>query len=197
MMGAVGFIPNLLRGEYDAFFDKMAAVVLLWFLVILASVIDLITGIAASKAAGNFNTTSKGLRKTLLKDLHYFAVLFVMLLMDVALSYLSISFSIFGLPLCSIGGVLVIIGIESWSVQENIKRRRKGSADILDITAEVIKAIGDEKVKDVVEAVEAGAERHLQAKTGTHKPTPTPTPRPKHKPTTKSRRNEQRKSDNN
>ena len=112
-MGISAFIPQLIDGNYNRFFEKLAVVVLMWFLVVVASCVDLITGIAASKRLGIFSTTSRGLRKTLTKNLSYFAVLVILLLMDVVLSYLSLKIDFFNIPICSIAGVLVIIGIEA------------------------------------------------------------------------------------
>lgn len=43
---ALLFIPYLMEGNIDAFLTKVAVVVLLWLIVIAASMIDLITGIA-------------------------------------------------------------------------------------------------------------------------------------------------------
>lgn len=163
-MGIFAFIPQLIDGNYNRFFEKLAVVVLMWFLVVLASCVDLITGIAASKRLGIFSTTSRGLRKTLTKNLSYFAVLVILLLMDVVLSYLSLKIDFFNIPICSIAGVLVIIGIEAWSVQENVKRGRADSqAGVLDTATRIISVLGDDKVKDLVSALEATQKRRRTA----------------------------------
>lgn len=155
IMGITVFIPQLLERHYDVFFEKLAVVVLLWFLVVVASCVDLVTGIAASKRLGIFSTTSRGLRKTLTKNLSYFAVLVILLLMDVVLSYLSLKIDFFNIPICSISGVLVIIAIEAWSVQENVKRgRENSSAGVLDTATRIVSVLGDDKVRDLVNALE-------------------------------------------
>ena len=159
-MGIFAFIPQLIDGNYNRFFEKLAVVVLMWFLVVVASCVDLITGIAASKRLGIFSTTSRGLRKTLTKNLSYFAVLVILLLMDVVLSYLSLKIDFFNNPICSIAGVLVIIGIEAGSVQENVKRGRVDSqAGVLDTATRIISVLGDDKVKDLVETLETARKK--------------------------------------
>ena len=77
------FIPSLMEGNIDAFLTKVAVVVLLWLIVIAASMIDLITGIAASKRTGIQHTTSWGLRRTVSKDLQYLALLAMLLIIDI------------------------------------------------------------------------------------------------------------------
>lgn len=159
-MGISAFIPQLIDGNYNRFFEKLAVVVLMWFLVVVASCVDLITGIAASKRLGIFSTTSRGLRKTLTKNLSYFAVLVILLLMDVVLSYLSLKIDFFNIPICSIAGVLVIIGIEAWSVQENVKRGRADSqAGVLDTATRIVSVLGDDKVKELVETLETARKK--------------------------------------
>ncbi|MBN2787414.1 MAG: phage holin family protein [Paludibacteraceae bacterium] len=151
------FIPELLAHNFDGFFTKLACVLGLWVLVLLASLVDLKTGIDASKRVGNFKTTSKGLRKTVTKDLSYFALLLMLLLLDFAFSYLSGKITFFEIPVCSILGVIVIVAIESWSVQENLKKGRgndETSPDVLQKVIDITKELGDDKVKAIINAID-------------------------------------------
>jgi len=125
------FIPSLLSGDYRTFFIKLSIVIGLWMIVILASSVDLKTGIDASKRLGKFKTTSKGLRQTLKKLFEYFAFLTIALLFDFVVSYLttlSDIISIFGLfrvPVFTIGSIIIILIIEGISVKENIEKGKK------------------------------------------------------------------------
>jgi len=130
-----------------------------WVLVFVASFIDLRTGIAASKAKGEFKTTSSGLRQTLRKDMEYMAMMFIAFLLDFSLSYLtSISdlvglFGLFKVPLCSLGMLIFILVTEYISVKENIEKK-KGSPIIpkktVDLVSDLIGAYGEEKLTEAL-----------------------------------------------
>lgn len=152
------FIPALLDGNYDAFFTKLAIVILMWLLVIAATMVDLITGVAASKRTGIKHTTSWGLRRTLSKDLQYLALLFMMLLIDMGLSSLGEYVSFFAAPLVSFVSVSAIVIIEAISVWENVRKGRDPEEDKLDDIQQLVKAtvdtIGSEKTKAFLEALQ-------------------------------------------
>lgn len=151
------FIPELLSGNFDSFFLKLASVFGLWVLVLLASLVDLKTGIDASKRVGNFKTTSTGLRKTVTKLLSYFSILFMMLILDFAFSYLSKTISFFEIPICSVIGIIVVIAIEAWSVQENVKKGRgndETSVEVLNKFVSIAKELGDDKVKAIINVLD-------------------------------------------
>lgn len=152
------FIPSLMEGNIDAFLTKVAVVVLLWLIVIAASMIDLITGIAASKRTGIQHTTSWGLRRTVSKDLQYLALLAMLLIIDIGLSALSQQLPLFSMPLLSTLGVITISVVEAISVVENT---RKGKApeddkmyDIQQLVMAVADKLGKDKTKAFLQALE-------------------------------------------
>lgn len=158
MMKTLLFIPALLDGNYHSFFVKLSIVILMWLLVIAASMVDLITGIAASKRTGTKRTTSWGLRRTLSKDLQFLALLFMMLLIDIGLSSLGQYVAFFSAPLVSFVTAIAIIIIEAISVAENMRKGRNPEEDKIDDITQLVKAtadaIGSEKTQAFLEALQ-------------------------------------------
>lgn len=157
-MNTLLFIPSLLAGDTTACMVKVAVVVLLWLIVIIASMIDLATGIAASKRIGQHKTTSWGLRRTISKDLQYLALLVMLLLIDIALSALSPYLSIFTIPILSVAGVITVTTVEFVSVIENTRKGKDKDEDVIDdvqqLAAAAIDAYGEEKVKALFAALQ-------------------------------------------
>ncbi len=152
------FIPSLMEGNIDAFLTKVAVVVLLWLIVIAASMIDLITGIAASKRTGIQHTTSWGLRRTVSKDLQYLALLAMLLIIDIGLSALSQQLPLFAMPLLSTLGVITISTVEAISVAENTRKGKAPEDDKMDDIQQLVMAVADklgkEKTKAFLQALE-------------------------------------------
>lgn len=152
------FIPSLMEGNIDAFLTKVAVVVLLWLIVIAASMIDLITGIAASKRTGIQHTTSWGLRRTVSKDLQYLALLAMLLIIDIGLSALSQQLPLFAMPLLSTLGVVTISVVEAISVAENTRKGKAPEDDKMDDIQQLVMAVADklgkEKTKAFLQALE-------------------------------------------
>lgn len=162
-MNTLLFIPALLAGDINAFMVKVAVVILLWLVVIAASIFDLITGIAASRRTGQKRTTSWGLRRTLSKDLQYIALLFAFLLIDIILSFLSPYVAIFNVPICSI---IIASGetiIEAISIAENTRKGKNKEQDKIDdiqqFALSVVDTLGSEKAKQYLEAVQKYVEQ--------------------------------------
>ena len=146
------FIPSLMEGNIDAFLTKVAVVVLLWLIVIAASMIDLITGIAASKRTGIQHTTSWGLRRTVSKDLQYLALLAMLLIIDIGLSALSQQLPLFSMPLLSTLGVITISVVEAISVAENTRKGKAPEDDKMDEIHQLVMAVADKLGKDKTKA---------------------------------------------
>lgn len=146
------FIPSLMEGDIDAFLTKVAVVVLLWLIVIAASMIDLITGIAASKRTGIQHTTSWGLRRTVSKDLQYLALLAMLLIIDIGLSALSQQLPLFAMPLLSTLGVITISTVEAISVAENTRKGKAPEDDEMDNIQQLVMAVADKLGKDKTKA---------------------------------------------
>lgn len=146
------FIPSLMEGNIDAFLTKVAVVVLLWLIVIAASMIDLITGIAASKRTGIQHTTSWGMRRTVSKDLQYLALLAMLLIIDIGLSALSQQLPLFSMPLLSTLGVITISVVEAISVAENTHKGKAPEDDKMDDIQQLVMAVADKLGKDKTKA---------------------------------------------
>ena len=146
------FIPSLMEGNIDAFLTKVAVVVLLWLIVIAASMIDLITGIAASKRTGIQHTTSWGLRRTVSKDLQYLALLAMLLIIDIGLSALSQQLPLFSMPLLSTLGVITISVVEAISVAENTRKGKAPEDDKMDEIQQLVMVVADKLGKDKTKA---------------------------------------------
>ena len=158
------FIPSLMEGNVDAFLTKVAVVVLLWLIVIAASMIDLITGIAASKRTGIRHTTSWGLRRTVSKDLQYLALLAMLLIIDIGLSALSQQLPLFAMPLLSTLGVVTISVVEAISVAENTRKGKAPEDDKMDDIQQLVMAVADKLGKDKTKAFLQALEEYEKGK---------------------------------
>ena len=158
------FIPSLMEGNIDAFLTKVAVVVLLWLIVIAASMIDLITGIAASKRTGIQHTTSWGLRRTVSKDLQYLALLAMLLIIDIGLSALSQQLPLFSMPLLSTLGVITISVVEAISVAENTRKGKAPEDDKMDEIHQLVMAVADKLGKDKTKAFLQALEEYEKGK---------------------------------
>lgn len=161
---ALLFIPSLMEGNIDAFLTKVAVVVLLWLIVIAASMIDLITGIAASKRTGIQHTTSWGLRRTVSKDLQYLALLAMLLIIDIGLSALSQQLPLFSMPLLSTLGVITISVVEAISVAENTRKGKAPEDDKMDDIQQLAMAVADKLGKDKTKAFLQALEEYEKGK---------------------------------
>lgn len=157
MTNVLLFIPALMEGDVHGFMVKLAVMMFAWLLVVILSGADLVSGIAASKRAGVKHTTSWGMRRTLTKLLQYFAVFFAFLLLDVVLSALAQFLPVFSIPILSIGVIIGELVIETISVLENSRKGMNKDEDKVDdlmqLAAATVDAVGKEKLKDYLEAI--------------------------------------------
>ena len=144
-------------GDIHRFMVKLAVMMFAWLLVVMMSGVDLITGIAASKRTGVKHTTSWGIRRTISKLLQYFGIFFAFLLLDVVLSALAQFLPLFSIPLLSFGVIIGEMVIETISIMENSKRGKNKDEDKVDdlmqLAATTVDAIGTEKLKQYLEAI--------------------------------------------
>ena len=156
MTSTILFIHSLLNGDIHTFAVKTGVVVLFWVLCFLATIIDLYSGISASKRVANAKTNSLGLRRTVIKIQQYIQILFLLLIIDIILSSLSEYVSFFQLPIFSVIGTISIVFIETLSVIENNKKGRNKSDyvydDMSNAAKKIIQQIGDRQLNDFVEA---------------------------------------------
>lgn len=142
------FINHLITGDFENLKWWMLAIAIMAMLVIISSVIDLYYGILASKAAGIFQTTSYGLRKTVDKDKGYLTFYAFGVLIDSCLSFFC------AIPVsCAVVAIGEIL-IEGVSVMENRKRARiNDSSNPLDVAKAVIKTFGISDAQKIEEII--------------------------------------------
>lgn len=156
MMDVTEFLTPMIYDLIPTFICFIAIVVLCWILPMIASAIDLQTGIKASKRLGVTTTTSRGIRKTFKKireNMQYQMMIFIL---DIFLLILSVKFPLFEIPLCSIIFAILVVLNEIKSMRENkIKSSLEGqtSSDYIFKMVEIIKVMGDSKAKAVIEAL--------------------------------------------
>lgn len=130
------FISHIINGDVESAKLWGLAIGLMAVMVLVASLMDLYFGIKASRAAGQFKTTSYGLRATAEKDVTYLMLYFLAAFIDACLSlWLTIP----------IACVLVAVGeiaIEGVSVWENRRRIKDGRADPLNVAKAMAKSLG-------------------------------------------------------
>lgn len=142
------FINHIITGDLVSLRWWMLAIAIMALLVIIASLFDLYWGIAASKAAGIFETTSYGLRKTVDKDKGYLTLYAFGVFIDSCLSFFC------PIPVsCAVVAIGEII-IEGVSVVENSKRAKiNDCTNPLDVAKAVIKTFGISDAKKIEEII--------------------------------------------
>ncbi len=157
------FVESLLGKDFHTLFIKIAIVMLLWLFPIVASLIDLFTGVKASKVTNNRRKLhSNGMRKTIYKMLGYLSLLIVFFLIDFATSYLvTLSdivsfFGIFRVPVFTLLSSVSLCAIEVWSIKENVEVIRNEEIipnKTLDKAIDLAKILGDDKIGRVLEVL--------------------------------------------
>ena len=142
------FINHIISGDVASLKWWALAIAIMAALVLVASVIDLVYGIKASKAAGIFQTSSYGLRKTIEKDVSYMMFFLFSIMIDGCLSFFVT------LPVCSIVVAVSEIIVEAVSVMENRKRANIDSANPLDVARAIIKTFGISDAAKIEEVID-------------------------------------------
>lgn len=146
-MAQLLFIQQFIDGDLEGIKWRALAVTIMAIMVLLASAIDLYYGIKASKAAGMFQTTSYGVRKTIDKDSGYMIFFTFAVMLDACLSFFT------DIPACTVVIALSEIAIEAMSVMENRKRIGMSGQNPLDVARAVIKTFGISDAKKIEEVI--------------------------------------------
>jgi hypothetical protein len=142
------FISFLFNGDYQKMAVWLLVAAILAIIPNIASLIDLRTGINASKRLGVFKTTSYGLRQTISKDRDYLMYFFLLFLIDCCLSFF-IDYPI----LCIVCAIAETI-IEVISIRENVNKGRSGNNhDPIELMQSIATAYGDEKAKKIFDII--------------------------------------------
>lgn len=125
---------------------RMAVVLVCWFFVFLANILDFWSGRDTAKAIGE-PIDSKGYRRTFVKIGDYYRVLMFLLLFDLIGSL----FEFYKLPFATLLGSVAVIAIELKSVIENSRRKKSHSADIPTIIKDIIQCSTVGKGQQIIE----------------------------------------------
>ncbi len=114
-------------------------------LVIIATLIDLWTGLDAAKK-NHEPIRSKALRRTVNKALDYLRVIIFGVLIDV----LGLCFPWYAIPYCAILVTLGILAIEGKSVLENFRKKKSNAADIVEVIGEILECGDSETAAKII-----------------------------------------------
>ena len=117
-------------------------------LIIVASFIDMWTGIDAARV-NKEPISSRALRKTVTKIIDYLRVVAFAVLIDV----LGLCFPWYAIPYCAIMGTLGILLIEFRSVIENSKKKRSHAGEVVDMVAKIIECATDKDAEKIIEFI--------------------------------------------
>lgn len=120
--------------------------IIIWSVMLVAVMIDMRAGIRKAKALHQ-PIDSHGLRRTFTKFGDYGKVTALFMCIDV----LGLLFGLYALPYASGAAAVIAVGIEAWSVRENLRAARSSAARVTDIVAELAKT---QDVKEVIEFIQ-------------------------------------------
>ena len=141
------FIHHIITGDFESLKWWALAIAIMALMVLVSSGIDLWYGVKASKAAGIFQTTSYGLRKTVDKDVGYMIFYLFAIMIDGCLSFFV------PIPVFCIVAAAAEILIEGVSVYENRKRANVSGTDPVAVARAVIKTYGISDAQKIEEVI--------------------------------------------
>lgn len=108
--------------------------IIIWAVMLVAVMIDMRTGIRKARVL-NIPIDSHGLRRTFTKFGDYGKVTGLFMCIDV----LGLLFGIWSMPYASAVSAVIAVGIEGWSVRENLRAAHSSATKVTDIVAELAK----------------------------------------------------------
>lgn len=120
--------------------------IIIWSVMLVAVMIDMRAGIRKAKALRQ-PIDSHGLRRTFTKFGDYGKVTALFMCIDV----LGLLFGLYSLPYASGAAAVIAVGIEAWSVRENLRAVRSSAAKVTDIVAGLAKT---QDMKEVIEFIQ-------------------------------------------
>ena len=115
--------------------------IIIWSVMLVAVMIDMRAGIRKAKALRQ-PIDSHGLRRTFVKFGDYGKVTALFMCIDVGLL-----FGLYALPYASGAAAVIAVGIEAWSVRENLRAARSSAARVAEIMAGLAKT---QDMKEVI-----------------------------------------------
>lgn len=137
--------------------------IIIWTVMLVAVMIDMRAGIRKAKALHQ-HIDSHGLRRTFTKFGDYGKVTALFMCVDV----LGLLFGLYSMPYASGAAAVIAVGIEAWSVRENLRAARSSAAKVTDIVAELAKT---QDVKEVIEFIQQLDRVRAEAANKTKEPT--------------------------
>lgn len=118
-MNEIMLIPSIVSGDWNTAHRYLFTFALIYTCVFVAEIIDLILGVAKSKARGN-RIVSYRFRDTIVKSIKYYSLLMLLSLSDCIASVL------YGTPMFTMAGGLGIclVEIKSWFERASYKERK-------------------------------------------------------------------------
>lgn len=120
--------------------------IIIWLVMFVAVMIDMRAGIRKAKALHQ-PIDSHGLRRTFTKFGDYGKVTALFMCIDV----LGLLFGLYSMPYASGVAAVIAVGIEAWSVRENLKAIRSSAAKVADIVTGLAKT---QDMKEVIEFIQ-------------------------------------------
>lgn len=120
--------------------------IIIWLVMFVAVMIDMRAGIRKAKALHQ-PIDSHGLRRTFTKFGDYGKVTALFMCVDV----LGLLFGLYSMPYASGVAAVIAVGIEAWSVRENLKAIRSSAAKVADIVTGLAKT---QDMKEVIEFIQ-------------------------------------------
>ena len=116
--------------------------IIIWSVMLVAVMIDMRAGIRKAKALRQ-PIDSHGLRRTFVKFGDYGKVTALFMCIDV----LGLLFGLYALPYASGAAAVIAVGIEAWSVRENLRAARSSAARVAETMARLAKT---QDMKEVI-----------------------------------------------
>lgn len=116
--------------------------------ILLAVLIDLSTGLERAKKCKE-RIKSHILRMTISKVVDYYRLLFFGVIIDV----LGLAFTWYNMPYCAVVVAVGVVLIEAKSVLENYHQMKSPAAEMIDMTAAVIKASTSREADEIIEII--------------------------------------------
>ena len=130
----------------------VAIVMATWVAMIVATMVDMWSAVDRARAKREMVLSSK-LRKTIKKMLDYWKVQLLFFVLDVFGSLF------YSLPYFSLLCMVIVVGIEIWSVRENLAAKKSEAADVLTIIENIINASDKEQAKQILKELNKKAKR--------------------------------------
>lgn len=116
--------------------------------ILLAVLIDLSTGLERAIKCKE-RIKSHILRRTISKVVDYYRLLFFGVIIDI----LGLAFVWYNMPYCAVVVAVGVVLIEAKSVLENYHKMRSPAAEMIDMTAAVIKASTSREADEIIEII--------------------------------------------